>query len=234
MRSATPTEIAILYGALGAIACWASFGPDAGLYTVLYRLIPPFSLMRAPARFGIVVTLSLAVLTGISVRALLQRMTHPSVVGLMLAFVTAAELAFPLRFREVAPVSPAYKMLATLPAGPVIELPFYSNNRELFGHARYMLNSTAHWLPLINGYSDYIPPEFIQAAPTLKFFPTRDAFNLLAGKRVRYAMFHMELYSDEDRAAAAARITEFAQYLTPLYADDNTKLYAITDFPPRQ
>src|SRR5206468_6560403 len=46
-----PREVAILYGALGAIACWASFGPDAGLYTVLYRAIPPFVLMRAPARF---------------------------------------------------------------------------------------------------------------------------------------------------------------------------------------
>src|SRR5438477_3328020 len=51
-------EVAILYGALGAIACWASFGPSAGLYTVLYWAIPPFSWMRAPARFAIVVTLA--------------------------------------------------------------------------------------------------------------------------------------------------------------------------------
>ena len=65
------------------------------------------------------------------------------------------------------------------------------------------------------------------------FFPRRDAFSLLADKHARYAIFHMDLYADEDRAAATARITEFAQYLTPLYADDNTKLYAIADFPPR-
>jgi hypothetical protein len=232
MRSATPREIAILYGALGAIACWASFGPDAGLYTVLYRLIPPFSLMRAPARFGIVVTLALAVLAGMGVRALLQRVAHPNVVGLILAFVTAAELAFPLRFREVPPVSPVYKMLATLPVGPVIELPFYSSNRELFGHARYMLNSTAHWMPLINGYSDYIPPDFVEAAPTLRAFPSRDAFKLLAEKHARYAIFHMDLYAGEDRAAAGTRITEFARFLTPLYADDDTKLYAIAGVPP--
>ena len=225
-------EVAILYGALGAIACWASFGPDAGLYTVLYRAIPPFALMRAPARFGIVVTLALAVLAGIGVRALLHRTAHPNLIGLMLAVATAAELAFPLRFREVPPVSPAYKMLAKLPVGPVIEFPFYSSSRELFGHARYMLNSTAHWMPLINGYSDYIPPDFIEAAPTLKLFPSRDAFTLLAGKRPRYAVFHMGLYGDEDRAAAAARIAEFAAYLTPLYADDDTRLYEIVGFPP--
>jgi hypothetical protein len=230
--SATLREVAILYGALGAIACWASFGPGAGLYTVLYRTIPPFVLMRAPARFGIVVTLALAVLAGISVRALLLRTARPNMIGVMLAVVTAAELAFPLRFREVPTVSPAYKMLATLPVGPVIELPFYSNGREMFGHARYMMNSTAHWMPLINGYSDYIPPDFIEAAPVLKFFPSRDAFRVLAEKRTRYAVFHMGLYGEEDRAAAAARITEFAPYLTPLYADNDTQLYEIVGFPP--
>src|SRR5207247_2283220 len=224
-------EVAILYGALGALACWASFGPSAGLYTVLYRAIPPFALMRAPARFGIVVTLALAVLAGISVRALLQRIAHPNLIGLTLAVVTAAELAFPLRFREVPPVSPAYRMLATLPVGPVIEFPFYSSGRELFGHARYMLNSTAHWMPLINGYSDYIPPDFLEAARTLKFFPSRESFKLLAEKRPRYAVFHMGLYGDEDRAGAAARITEFAAYLTPLYTDDDTRLYEIVGFP---
>src|SRR5205823_7093388 len=108
IRSATPRETAILYGALGAIACWASFGPDAGLYTVLYRVIPPFSLMRAPARFGIVVTLALAVLTGIAVRELLTRVTRPTLVGVGLALVTAAELAIPLHLREVPPLSPVY------------------------------------------------------------------------------------------------------------------------------
>ena len=231
MTSAFLREVAILYGALGAIACWASFGPAAGLYTILYRAIPPFALMRAPARFGIVVTLALAVLAGISVRALLRRTARPNLIGLMLAVATAAELAFPLRFREVPPVSPAYRMLAALPVGPVIEFPFYSSGRELFGHARYMLNSTAHWMPLINGYSDYIPPDFIEAAPTLKLFPSREAFRLLEDKRPRYAVFHMGLYGDEDRAAAAARIAEFAAYLTPLYADDDTRLYEIVGFP---
>ena len=225
-------EIAILYGALGGIAFWASFGPGAGLYTVLYRTIPPFSLMRAPARFGIVVTLALAVLAGIAVRALLARIARPTLVGLLLALLTAAELAIPLRFREVPALSPAYKMLATLPAGPIIELPFWSINRERFGHASYMLNSTAHWMPLINGYSDHIPPDAVEAAPTLKLFPSREAFKLLAGPRPRYAVFHMNLFGEEDRAATAARIAEFAPYLTALYTDNDTRLYEIVGFPP--
>src|SRR5712692_9781854 len=87
VRTPRLREAAVLYGALGGFACWASFGPAAGLYTLLYRIIPPFTLMRAPSRFGIVVTLALAVLAGISVRELLARTTRPTLVGLMLALV---------------------------------------------------------------------------------------------------------------------------------------------------
>jgi hypothetical protein len=231
-RSGRLRDTTILYGALGAIACWASFGPGAGLYLVLYRLIPPFSLMRAPSRFGIVVTLALTVLAGIAIRELLSRMARPRLGLALLVFVTAAELAIPLRFRETSPSPPAYKMLATLPAGPVIELPFWSTNRERFGHAFYMLNSTTHWMPLINGYSDYVPPDTIDMAATLKLFPSSDAFKALADRRPRYAIFHMNLFGEEDRAAARARIREFRPYLTPLYTADETELYEVVGFPP--
>lgn len=231
LRRPALREVAILYGALGGIACWASFGPGAGLYTVLYRVIPPFTLMRAPSRFGVVVTLALVVLAGIAVRALASRVRRPTLVAAVLVSITAAELAMPLRFRQVPPVSRVYTMLATLPVGPVIELPFFSSGRELFGHARYMLNSTSHWMPLVNGYSDYIPPEFRETAPMLRAFPSVESFRLLAEKRPRYAVFHMGLFGEEDRAATAARIAEFAPYLRPLYRETDIQLYEIVGFP---
>src|SRR5207249_10848068 len=40
-------EAVVLYGALAALALWASFGPAAGLYTGLYHIVPGFTLMRA-------------------------------------------------------------------------------------------------------------------------------------------------------------------------------------------
>ena len=230
-RSGSPREVAILYGGIGVIACWASFGPAAGLYTVLYQLVPPFTLMRAPARFGIVVTLMLAVLAGISVRELLARVARPALVGGAIVLLTAAELTFPLRFREAPPLSAAYAVLRTLPVGPVIELPFYASAKDMFGHARYMLNSTSHWMPLVNGYSDYIPPEYLAAAPALKLFPSVESFKLLEEKRARYALFHMSLLGKEDRAAVAERIVEFSPYLTPLYVDGDVHLYEIARFP---
>jgi hypothetical protein len=94
-----------------------------------------------------------------------------------------------------------------------------------------MLNSTVHWKPLINGYSDYIPPDFRESAPILRSFPSAEAFRVLAATRPRYAVFHMGLYGPDDRAAAAAGIVEFARFLRPLHTDDDVHLYEIVGFP---
>ena len=56
-------DVAGFYAALALIAFWASFGPDAGLYRLLFETVPVFALLRAPARMGIIVTLALVVLS---------------------------------------------------------------------------------------------------------------------------------------------------------------------------
>ena len=57
-------ETVLLYGSLGLLAFWASFGPAAGLYTACSSAFPLFSFLRAPSRFGLVVVAVLAVLVG--------------------------------------------------------------------------------------------------------------------------------------------------------------------------
>ena len=123
-------------------------------------------------------------------------------------------------------------MLALSPRGPVIEMPFYYPEVGLFQHAKYMLASTSHWMPLVNGYSDFIPPDFIEHVHTLAAFPSRDSFKLLERDRVRYAVFHLYGYNDENRNEVFARLKEFDQYLRSLYMDDGTRLYEIVGFPP--
>ncbi len=63
-------ETVMLYGSLGLLAFWASLGPRAGLYTVLFKTVPVFSLLRAPGRTGIIVTLVLALFAAFGVRAI--------------------------------------------------------------------------------------------------------------------------------------------------------------------
>jgi hypothetical protein len=225
-------ELLVIYGGMAALAFWASLGPGAGLYSGLYRVIPVFTWLRAPSRFGLVVVFGLAVLAGLGLAVLLPRNRRGTLAGLALAALAAAELTEPFPVATVQALSPAYKVLSALPRGAVIEMPFFYPEVGLFQHTIYMLNSTSHWLPLVNGYSDYIPEDFREHVGTLKFFPSHDAFKLLQADGVRYAVLHMYGYNAENRADVLARLKEFEGYLRPLYSDDETRLYEIVGFPP--
>ena len=50
---------------------------------------------------------------------------------------------------------------------------------------QYMLSSTAHWMPLVDGYSSHIPQDFLDKTDTLGAFPTLESFKLLEPDRVR-------------------------------------------------
>jgi hypothetical protein len=153
-------------------------------------------------------------------------------VAVAIGVLAAAELTVDLRLPAVQPLSPAYRLLATLPRGPVIELPFYFPAVGLYQHAKYMLASTSHWMPLVNGYSDYIPADFRDHVMTLAPFPSRDALKILEPDRVRYAMFHLNGYNASNRRDILTRLEQLAPYFKSIYLDDQTRLYEIVGFPP--
>jgi hypothetical protein len=225
-------ELLALYGGLTALAMWASFGPRGLLYSALYRVVPMFAWLRAPARFGLIVGFGLSVLAGFAMSAWLRTARRPGFVAAALAIVAAGELMLPIYMPPAPPVQPVYRTLATLPRGPVIEMPFFYPQVGLFQHTKYMLASTAHWMPMVNGYSDYIPPDFYEHVMLLAPFPSRDAFRILEPNAVRYAVFHMNGYNTENRNDVETRLKEFERYLRPLYADETTRLYEIVGFPP--
>jgi len=232
VRSPRNREIVFVYGGLALLFCWLSFGPDAGLYAVLYHAVPIFAWLRVPGRFGLVVVFGLSVLAGVALTSLLSRVRYQSMLGAAIAVVAAGELAVLLDFRQVSPIAPAYQLLSTLPRGPVIEMPFYYRGVDFPQHVKYMLASTAHWMPLVNGYSDYIPVDVLTNVMTLAPFPSRAAFKLLESGGVRYAVFHMYGYNTENRNDVLGRLKEFAPYLRQLYVDDETQLYEIIGYPP--
>jgi hypothetical protein len=225
-------EIAVTYGGLTILSLWASFGPAAGLYAVLYDIVPGFGWMRAPERFGMLVSFGLSVLAGAAVAAILARRRHATLIGVALAALAFAELLVPLEWPQAPPVEPVYRVLAGQPRGPIIEMPFYYPEVGLFQHTQYMLKSTAHWMPMMNGYSDYIPKDFLDNVTTLAPFPSRDAFKILESRGVRYAVFHLSGYNAENRHDVLTRLKEFERHLRPLYVDDMLRLYEITSFPP--
>jgi hypothetical protein len=225
-------EIVLVYITLGLLAWWVSLGPAAGLYSVLYSWVPGFTFLRAAGRFGLIVSFSLSVLTGLGVSALLARprLPRPGIVVVAVAALAIAELIEPVSYRPVRPVPGAYRLLAHLPRGGLLELPVYSR-RFAFMRARYMLGSTAHWQPLVNGYSDYMPPDLAAIEGHLGTFPSAESFALLQRDQVRYAIFHIKDYKGALFPALLSRLEAFAPYLKRLYADDQMLLYEITAYP---
>lgn len=231
-RDRQTRETALLYGSLGALALWASFGPAAGLYSLLFRL-PVFSFLRAPSRFGLLVLFALAVLGAMALGRLFSRLTGRlgTAWAGALVLVAIAELnILPFPWERAIPISRTYDVLEKLPRGTIAEFPFYGERAVFHLHTQYMVFSTSHWLPMVNGYSDHFPDDFRQIAPALASFPSTDTFRLLARYRVRYIGIHWNMFvskADDVRR----RLEPFAPYLRPLAADENMTLYEVVAFP---
>jgi len=225
-------EVIAIYGGLATLAFWASFGPAGYLYTALYRTVPLFAWLRAPARFGLIVVFALCVLAGATIADFVHRFKRRTLIATVLAIVAAAELLTPSNLKEMNGFEPVYRTLATLPPGPVIETPFYYIESMFPLHAKYMMNSTTHWMPLVNGYSDYIPPDFVQNVTTLAPFPTPEGLKLLKPMGVRYALIHLYGYNESNRRDEELRLNAMREYLRLLYDGEGTRLYEIVAFPP--
>ena len=75
--------------------------------------------------------------------------------------------------------------------GAVVELPIHAG-WTFFRNAPYVLASTAHWRPLVNGYSGHRPNDFEKAAQRISRFPGEDALSFLRELDVRYLVLHLD------------------------------------------
>lgn len=227
-------EAGVVYGSAGLLAFWASFGPHAGLYKWL-SILPIFVFLRAPSRFGLIVVLALAVFASFAIRELLSRVgpgARRAVAAIVVAAAIGDLLVAPIKWFP-APAEPSpYRALAVQRREPFAEFPFYGERVTFPLHAQYMLYSTWHWMPLINGYSDVIPGDFRADAPILQSFPSREAFLALERHRARYIAIHWDMFGTPAKADDARRRLEpFAANLRLIAADDRMSLYEIERYP---
>ncbi len=230
--AAMSRDVVWLYGLIAIVAFWTTFGPQAGLYTLLHNTVPVFSFLRAPSRTGIVVTLCLVVLAAPALIKLMSGRRAALAFAALLVLATGDLYRAPLRTREAPPLPHVFETLALLPRGPVIELPFWADRPSYPRHAEYMLASTAHWQPLVNGYSDHIPRDFRDTAQPLSTFPSPEAFAILEPLAARYAVFHLDLVPRQARESLIERIdSTYRNYLRPIEKDGEVWLFEIVGWP---
>lgn len=222
------------YVLLGGVGAWASFGPAAGLYTTLQEIVPYFTLLRASARFGILTTLAFAILGGLGAAALAARLhgrTRRALVVASLAFAVVAARVGDLHFTEAGPLPDAHRRLIGMPRAPVAVFPYFSHPTERHRHTVYMLLSTHHWQPLVNGYSDHTPDEAFRDTPALAGFPSLEAWSALRDREVRYVVIHWNKYDAAERDRVRPLIQRQRAYLRPIVDDPIVALFEIVGWP---
>jgi hypothetical protein len=176
-----------------------SLGTRTPLYGWLYVVFPPLHGIRAAARFGNLFLLGMAALAGLGMAALRPRLSlrWGPAIGVALVIVANVEsLRAPFVYRRFDGIPAIYSLLAREP-GPVVlvEVPFYPAH-AFFENGPYLLNSTAHWRPLMNGYSGYVPDSYRRNADTFWYFPADHAIEAMRRAGATHVMIHPDRFGD--------------------------------------
>lgn len=180
--------------AVAAAGCIVlSFAPSLPFYASLHAAVPLLQMVRAIHRIGQVMLLLVAILAGFGVAALARAWggtrTWPAAVAGMLILVNGEALRAPIEYGWFGGVPPAYEVLAKEPVAVVAEAPFPMPS-QWFLNSPYMVNSTRHWKPLLNGYSGFRPASYDTAYEAMRAFPSDASLIALHQLGVTHVVVH--------------------------------------------
>ena len=207
---ATRPALSVLHAGLLVASIDLSFGLNGVLYPVLLKAIPVLASLRAPARFGAFVIMSLAVLSAIGAARILASRRSPRGIGLALCGLMLLEYwAAPLA-TQVVPTSPPalYTWIASQPPAVIVELPLPVPEGLWKNETDYQLMSIYHWRPMANGYSGNAPIDYIRFLNRMRTFPDETSLEALRQKRVRWVILHEALFERGAFAALMERVVE--------------------------
>ena len=212
-----------------------SLGPLTPVYGWAYQIIPPLQGVRATSRFGILVIFSVAAAAGLGLAAVRRRTPQRWVTPLSLAVLTVATVetfSGPIPYERFEWSPPIYRSLEAIrEPGALVELPIYRGDRSP-DNAPYMLASTTHWRPLINGFSGFRPSHFDQLAQLVGTFPSPLALARLRDLDVRYVMVHTDAYRRPDPIREALQRVDERRSLALVAQEGADRLYRIDPARP--
>jgi hypothetical protein len=210
--------------AFGLAGILLSFGAAVPGYAVLYRTIPLLQSIRVVSRFGYLEIVAIAIVAGFGAASIRRTLSGGwsrafSAAALVLAILEP--LAAPIELTRFDGISPIYDQLAAAPSAVVVEIPFYRPSAA-FGNAKYMLNSTHHWKPMLNGYSGFLPASYQPYYEALSGFP--DSVSIAALQRA--GVTHVFVHTNEIGPAAVEQLTHVPA-LRKRAADGSIVLYTL-------
>ena len=206
-------------------------------FTLLQNVFP-FSFLRSPDRFNVVVSLPLAILAAYGFAALTtkrfltRRSALPISVAVLSALILFEYLNVPYPIMPLPETSPFVTQLAQDPASDaVLDLPMGRNPSKL-----YLYWQTLHHQPIVEGHVSRTPAiayQFIEANALLSALrdpgsielsaPQRSAaLHQLAANHIRYILVHIAM-SNPDQIKKYHTLIGF----DPIYTDDFVQVYAV-------
>lgn len=167
-------------------------------YERVHDLVPLFWALRAPTRLGQVVLLALALLAAFGIARLERQWgtwrAWPAIATAAVVLINVESFRAPLPYRPFNGIPAVYQRLIPEPGAVIAELPLWEE-RQTFFNAPYMLNSTAHWKRLVNGYSGFLPASYSSLYEDLKDFPAGAAVASMRRRGITHVVLHdMKLY----------------------------------------
>jgi hypothetical protein len=184
---------------------WAvllSLGSNTPVYGVVLALVPPLAGLRAPARFGMLVSLAVAVLAGYGLARLTAGWSRPrtALAAAVVCLALTAEYASsfgPLHAWVQRP--PIYaQWLRSQPAGGVLHLPAPRGHALPLYDAEWAYLGTFDWHPRANGYSGYFPRQYLDLLGAVAGFPSDESLWALRKRGVAFVILHEDRYEPGD------------------------------------
>lgn len=193
-------EVTLFYLILFLIGLILSFGPNLPPYYIIYKLFPLIRGIRAVARFSLLSFFSLSVLSGFGVAFLTDFFNDNKskvLISLIICELIFIE-TFVIGFHKPGKINfpRIYDFInENQEIDGIVELPTkVSSNKEF--STIYMLFSTRHWKPIVNGYSTFYPPSYDYYMKKIENFPSNESLIILKSLNVSHVIVHSEYYGE--------------------------------------